>query len=57
MCGCAGCAAAGGCGVGLQVSCTNGFERTVNARAANPIVKALNAYSTRKNLGVTCAVV
>lgn len=37
------------------VTCSNGFEKTVNARAANAIVKALNAYSTRKNLGVTCA--
>jgi hypothetical protein len=39
----------------LHVSCTNGFERTVNARAANAIVKALNAYSVRKNMGVTCS--
>ena len=39
----------------LTVTCTNGFERPVNAKAANAVVKALNAYSTRKNLGVTCA--
>ena len=39
----------------LTVSCSNGFEKTVNAKAAGPIVKALNAYSTRKNLGVTCS--
>lgn len=41
----------------VTVSCTNGFEMRVNAKAAQPIVKALNAYSTHKNLGVTCAVV
>jgi len=40
----------------LTVSCTNGFDKTVNARSANAIVRALNAYSTRKNLGVTCSV-
>jgi hypothetical protein len=39
----------------LTVTCTNGFERPVNAKAANSVVKALNAYSTRKSLGVTCA--
>ncbi len=39
-----------------SVSCTNGFEKTVNAKAANAIVKALNAYSARKNLGVTCSI-
>ena len=41
----------------VTVSCTNRFEREVNAKAANAIVKALNAYSTRKNLGVTCSLV
>jgi len=41
----------------VTVSCTNGFEKRVNAKAATPIVEALNAYSTRKNLGVTCSVV
>lgn len=41
----------------VQVSCTNGFARDVNAKAANVIVKALNAYSTRKHLGVTCSIV
>jgi hypothetical protein len=39
----------------LHITCTDGFERTVNAKAAGPIVKALNAYSARKNLGVTCS--
>jgi hypothetical protein len=39
-----------------HVTCTDGFQRDVNARAANAIVKALNAYSARKNLGVTCAI-
>lgn len=39
------------------VSCTNGFEKRVNAKAATPIAKALNAYAARENLGVTCSVV
>jgi hypothetical protein len=37
------------------VSCTNGFERRVNARAAGGITKALNAFNTRSRTGVTCA--
>lgn len=39
----------------VTVECTNGFERRVNAKAVGPIVKALNAYNTRKGTGVTCA--
>jgi hypothetical protein len=38
------------------VSCSNGFEKTVPAKAARAIAKAINAYSTRKNLEVTCTV-
>ena len=37
------------------ITCTNGFERNVNARAAGAILKALNAYNTRRDTGVTCA--
>ena len=37
------------------VSCTNGFEKRVNAKSATTIVRVLNAYSARKNLGVTCS--
>ena len=40
----------------LTVECTNGFERSVNAKAVGPIVRALNAYNARKANGVTCAV-
>lgn len=40
----------------VTVTCTNGFERRVNAKAVGPIVKALNAYGARKANGVTCAV-
>ncbi|HUR16177.1 MAG TPA: hypothetical protein VMZ33_02730 [Candidatus Limnocylindrales bacterium] len=39
----------------LTISCTNGFERTVNARAAGGITRALNAFNTRSQTGVTCA--
>lgn len=39
----------------VNVTCTNGFEKSVNAKAANAVVKALNAFSARKNLGVTCS--
>jgi hypothetical protein len=39
----------------VTITCTDGFERTVNARAADAVVNALNAYSARKNLGVTCS--
>ena len=39
----------------VTVTCSNGFEKKVNAKAATAVVKALNAYSTRKNLGVTCS--
>jgi hypothetical protein len=39
----------------VTVTCSNGFTRNVNAKAAPVIVRVLNAYSTRKNLGVTCS--
>ena len=39
----------------VMVTCTNGFERRVNARAAGGIMKALNAFNERSQTGVTCA--
>jgi hypothetical protein len=39
----------------LTISCTNGFERTVNARAAGGIARALNKYNAYAHTGVTCA--
>jgi hypothetical protein len=39
----------------VTVTCSNSFTRNVNAKAAPVIVRVLNAYSTRKNLGVTCS--
>ncbi len=37
-----------------SVTCSNGFERRVNARAAGGITKALNAFNERNQSGVTC---
>lgn len=39
----------------LTITCTNSFERTVNARAAGGITRALNAFNQRSGTGVTCA--
>jgi hypothetical protein len=39
----------------LTISCTNGFERTVNAKAAGGIVKALNNFNAQSHTGVTCS--
>lgn len=39
----------------LTITCTDGFERTVNARAAGGIVKALNKFNGYSQTGVTCA--
>ena len=39
----------------LTITCTNGFERTVNARAAGGIIKALNKFNGYSQTGVTCA--
>lgn len=36
------------------VTCSNGFERRVNARAAGGITRALNAFNERNRSGVTC---
>jgi hypothetical protein len=36
------------------VSCSNGFERRVNARAAGGIARALNEFNARSRTGVTC---
>jgi len=36
------------------VSCSNGFERDVNARAAGGIAKALNAFNEHNRSGITC---
>ena len=41
----------------LTIDCTNGFEKTVNAKAAGGIVKALNAFNANSHTGVTCAIV
>ena len=41
----------------LTIDCTNGFEKTVNARAAGGIARALNAFNAYSHTGVTCAVV
>lgn len=40
----------------LTITCTNGFERTVSARAAGGITRALNAFNTRNKSGATCSV-
>lgn len=39
----------------LTITCSNGFERTVNARAAGGITRALNAFNTHSQTGVTCS--
>ena len=37
------------------VTCSNGFERQVNARAAGAITRALNAFNARNRSGITCS--
>jgi hypothetical protein len=39
----------------LTISCTNGFTRTVGAKAAGGITKALNQFNARNQSGVTCS--
>ena len=39
----------------LTITCTDGFQRRVNARAAGGITRALNAFNTYNQSGVTCA--
>jgi hypothetical protein len=39
----------------LTITCTNGFERAVDARAAGGIAKALNKFNERSHTGVTCS--
>jgi hypothetical protein len=41
----------------LTVACTNGFERRVNARAANGIARALTKFNAYNRRGITCQVV
>jgi hypothetical protein len=39
----------------ITISCTNGFERTVSARAASGIAKALNKFNAFAQTGVICS--
>jgi hypothetical protein len=39
----------------VTVTCSNGFERRVDARAAGGISKALNVFNARSRSGVTCS--
>ena len=41
----------------LTIQCSNGFEKTVSARAARGITRALNAFNERRHSDVTCAIV
>ena len=38
----------------IQVSCTNGFTRTVSARAARGVTRSLNRFNAFTHSGVTC---
>lgn len=40
----------------LYIDCSNGFVKRVSSHAVGGITKALNAFNTRSNTGVTCAV-
>jgi hypothetical protein len=39
----------------VTVSCSNGFSRTVSARAAVGIVRSLNRFNAYNQSGVTCS--
>jgi hypothetical protein len=39
----------------ITITCTNGFTKTVNARAAGGITKALNNFNAYSQTGVTCS--
>jgi hypothetical protein len=39
----------------ITVTCSNGFERRVPARAAGGIARALDAFNEHNRSGVTCA--
>ncbi len=39
----------------LTITCTNGLVKTVDARAVGGITRALDAFNTRSQTGVTCS--
>jgi hypothetical protein len=39
----------------VTITCTNGFTKTVNAKASGGIIKALNNFNAYSQTGVTCS--